>query len=210
MNNKINWWDKLKEMWILWQHDWDCKKPHALRTSGLHADTFNNWSKLVENPRLLSEVVVWIIENIKDELDKEKPDWVLGPAFWAVTIGHELARQVDTKFAFTEPKETPEWKMQVLKRFDIKPWDTVLVVEDAVSTWWSMLKSIKVLEELWANILPYVATIVNWSGSDKLWDRKIYSLYSSTPKTWQKEDCELCKCGSEALRPKANWEKFTR
>lgn len=209
MNNKINWWDKLKEMWILWQHDWDRNKPHALRTSGLHADTFNNWTKLVENPRLLSEVVTWIMENIQEELEREKPDWVLGPAFWAVTIGHELARQINTKFAFTEPKETPEWKMQVLKRFDIKPWDTVLVVEDAVSTWWSMLKSINVLEKLWAKVLPYVVTIVNWSWNDNLWERKIYSLYSYKPKTWEKENCELCKFGSEALRPKVNWDKFT-
>lgn len=209
MENKINWWDYLKTNWILWQFDWDYSKPHALWTSWKHADTFNNWSKLLENPRLLEKVVEWIIKNIEPLIEKEKPVWVVWPAFWAVTIGHELARQLWTKFAFTEPVHTENWKMQVLKRFDIKSWDTVLVVEDAISTWWSIEKTIKVLEDIWATVFPYVATIVNWSGSNKLWNREIYALYSWTPKTWNPEDCELCKGWSQALRPKANRDKFT-
>ncbi len=207
--NKTNWWDRLKEMWILWQHDGDYNKPHALWTSWLHSDTFNNWTKLVENPKLLAEVVSWIIENIKPELSEKKPDWVLWPAFWAITIWHELAKQIDSKFAFTEPIQTENWKMQVLKRFDIKPGDSVLVVEDALSTWWSIEKSIAVLEEIKAEVLDYVASIVNWSGKDEINWRKIYSLYSYIPKKWEEKDCELCKKWSTPLRPKANWDKFS-
>lgn len=209
MDKKINWWDKLKDMWILWQFDWDYTKPHALWTSWMHWDTFNNWSKLVENPRLLSEIVSWIIVDLEPLIKKEKPDWIIWPAFWAITLGHELARQLGTKFAFTEPVQTPEWKMQVLKRFDIKKWDRVLVVEDAISTWWSIVKTIAVLEGLWAKVLPFVATIVNWSWNEYLWTKKIFSLYSWIPKKWEQDDCELCKNWSIALRPKANWDKFT-
>lgn len=209
MTNKINWWDKLKEMWILWQHDGDCSKPHALLTSGKHSDAFNNGSKLVESPIMLSLVVNWMMENIDWLVEKEKPIWVVWPAFWAITIWHELARQLNTKFAFTEPVQTPEGKMQVLKRFDIKAWDTVLVVEDAITTWWSIVKTINALEEAWAIVLPYVATIVNWSWSDKLWDRQIHALFDWKMNIWENDNCELCKCGSEAMRPKANRDKFS-
>lgn len=208
MKEKINWWDKLKEMWILWQHNSDFKNPHALLTSWKHSDAFNNGSKLVENPIMLSNVVSWIIEDIEPLIKNEKPVWVVGPAFWAITIWHELARQLDTKFAFTEPVQTLEWKMQVLKRFDIKKWDTVLVVEDAITTWGSILKTINVLEELWAIVLPYVATIVNWSWSEKLGDRKICALFSWKMNIWEKDECELCKKWSGVLRPKANWNNF--
>lgn len=210
MWNKINWWDRLKEMWILWQFDWDYSKPHALWTSWLHWDTFNNWSKLVENPTLLAEVAKWIIENLTPLIKDNKPDWIIWPAFWAITLWHEIARQLWTKFAFTEPVQTLEWKMQVLKRFDVKPWDTVLVVEDAISTWWSIIKTIDVMAWLWAKVMPFVATIVNWSWNDYLWDKKIYALFSWKPKTWNKEECILCKGWSEALRPKANRDKFTK
>lgn len=209
MDNKVNWWDKLKEMWILWQHNWDCNMPHALLTSGNHSDAFNNGSKLVESPIMLSLVVDWMMQNIEWLINNDKPVWVVGPAFGAITIWHELARQLNTKFAFTEPVQTPEGKMQVLKRFDIKKWDTVLVVEDAITTWWSIIKTINVLEEIWAIVLPYVATIVNWSWTNKLGKRDIYALFDWKMNIWEKDNCELCKCWSKALRPKANRDMFT-
>ncbi len=205
-----DWGDKLKEMGILWQHDGDCDKPHALWTSGLHANTFNNGSKLLEDPNLLVEVVAGMIENLEKYMQDTKPDWVIGPAMGAVTIGHEMARQLGTKFAFTEPVQVNGEKMQVLKRFDIPEGATALVVEDAVSTGGSMVKTIDVLENIGVNVLPFVGTIVNWSGSGKLGERNIAALFSAAPRKWQSEDCELCKCGSEALRPKANWDKFTK
>ncbi len=207
---ELNWGKKLKEMGILWQHNGDCSKPHALWTSGRHANTFNNGSKLVENPKMLEEIAGGIIKNIQEQLKEEKPDWVIGPAFGAVTIGHEVARQLGTKFAFTEPVEKNGEKMQILKRFSINPGEKVLVVEDAISTGGSISKTIDVLEEVGADILPYVATVVNWSGSDNLGDRKIFALFSDKPKSWTPEECELCKCGSKPLRPKANWHKFIK
>ena len=207
---KLNWGDKLKKMGILWQHDGDCNKPHALWTSGRHANTFNNGSKLVENPKMLEEVAAGIIQNIQQQFKGEKPDWVVGPAFGAVTLGHEVARQLETKFAFTEPVEKDGEKMQILKRFSIGPGEKVLVVEDAISTGGSILKTIDVLEKVGADILPYVATVVNWSGDDKLKERKILALFSDKPKSWTAEECELCKCGSKPLRPKANWHKFQK
>ncbi len=206
-----NWGDRLKEMGILWQHDGDCQKPHALWTSGRHANTFNNGSKLVEEPTLLAEVAEGIIEKITSHSEYQKPNWVLGPAFGAVTLGHEIAKQLKTKFAFTEPVQTEKGKEQVLKRFEIGAGETVLVVEDAISTGGSMLKSIAVLEELGAEVLPYVASIVNWSGKDNLEGRKIFALFSDKPKSWESaEECPLCQCGSDALRPKANWDKFVK
>lgn len=207
---KIDWGKKLKEMEILWQHNGDYTKPHALWTSGRHADTFNNGSKLVENPVMLAEVAAGMIDNLKHHTGNQLPDWIIGPAFGAVTIGHEVARQLGTKFAFTEPVQVDGKKMQVLKRFDIGKGDKVLVVEDAISTGGSMLKTIDVLEEIGADVLPYVATVVNWSGSDKLGEREVTALFSGSPKSWEADECPLCKGGSEALRPKANWNKFIK
>lgn len=56
--------------------------------------------------------------------------------------------------------------------------------------------------------MPFVATIVNWSGSDKLCERSVIPLFADTPRKWEAEECELCECGSEALRSKANRDKL--
>ncbi len=211
MNNKEtqNWGEKLKQMGILWQHNGESSQPHALWTSGLHANTFNNSSKLIEDPKILKEVINGITKILKTHKDYKKPDWVVGPALGAVTIGYEMARQLETKFAFTEPVKVDGKKMQILKRFDIKPNDTVFVIEDAISTGGSIIKTISVLENINATVLPFVASVVNWSGSDKLGNKDIISLYSDKPKSWQQENCPLCENGSKALRPKSNWDKFT-
>jgi len=203
-----NWGEKLKSMGILWQHSGDMNEPHALWTSGRHADTFNNGSKLVESPELLAEIAGGMIELLQPLLCEGKPDWVVGPAMGAVTLGHEVARQLGTKFAFTEPVQIDGEKMQILKRFDVAAGDTVLVVEDALSTGGSMIKTVSVLEDVGAQVLPYVGTVVNWSGSDKLGERDVVALFVGSPKSWEASECELCQGGSEALRPKAHWDKF--
>ena len=206
----IDWGERLKEMDILWQHDGSPAMPHALWTSGRHANTFNNGSKLVENPSIMMQVAEGLIDKMKDDLSIVKPDWVVGPAFGAVTIAYEIAKQLGVKFAFTEPVQTESGKEQVLKRFDIKKDEKVLVVEDAITTGGSILKTIKVLEDRDVTVLSFVASVVNWSGSDKLEERKINSLFSASPKSWIESECELCKLGSEAFRPKANWSKFKK
>jgi len=206
----VNWGEKLKGMGILWQHDGDMSKPHALWTSGRHADTFNNGIKLVESPQMLAEVAFGMINQLRPLMGDSLPNYVVGPAMGAVTLGHEVARQLGTKFAFTEPVMIDGVKMQELKRFDIKAGDTVLVVEDALSTGGSMVKTINVLEEIGVNVLPYVATVVNWSGSDMLGKRRVVSLYSGTPQSWEADECPLCDGGSEPLRPKDNWDEFIK
>lgn len=207
---EIDWGKKLEEMKILWRHDGDRAKPHALLTSGNHSKGFNNGAMLVENPLMLEGVCKDMIVELDKYLDGEKPDYVCGPAMGAITIGHEVARQLGTKFAFTEPVQTDSGKMQILKRFEIPKGASVLVVEDAVSTGGSMVKTIDVLEGVGARVLPFVATIVNWSGSDMLGERKIAALFSGDIGMMKPEECELCKSGSEAFRPKANWDKFTK
>ncbi len=205
-----NWGERLKEIGVLWQHDGDYTKPHALLTSGNHSKGYNNGALLVENPKMLEGVCKDMIVELQEHLSGELPDYVCGPAMGAVTIGHEVARQLGTKFAFTEPVHTEEGKMQVLKRFEIPKGATVLVVEDAISTGGSMVKTIEVLEEAGATVLPFVATIVNWSGSNKLGEREIAALFTGDIGIMKPEECELCKCGSEALRPKAHWDKLTK
>ena len=134
MTNEIDWIKKFKDIGMLWLHDKDFNKVHALLTSGKHSDGYNNGAKLVENPRILEEVVAAMIDNSKEYLNGEIPDVIMGPAMGAITIGHEWARQLGTKFAFTEPVHTDEGKMQKLKRFDIPKGSKVLIVEDMVTT----------------------------------------------------------------------------
>lgn len=214
MTEQSVWESKLRTVGALWWHDGDMRKPHALLTSGKHSDGYSNGAKLVEQPRALAEIVAGMIESAKPFLNGETPDVVMGPAMGAITIGHEWARQLGTKFAFTEPvaTATDTKKDQVLKRFEIPAGAKVLVVEDMVTTGGSIQKSIDTLRDAGAMVYPFVPIIVDRSHGkpEALEDgREIIPLVSVDVNVWEAEECPLCKAGSEALRPKQNWTAFT-
>ena len=210
-----NWEEKLKSVEALWWHDGDPEHPHALLTSGKHCDGYCNGAKLVEQPAILAEVVAGMIENTKEHLNEEVPDVIIGPAMGAITIGHEWARQLNTRFAFTEPvlTKTDTKKGQELKRFEIPRGANVLVVEDMVTTGGSIQKTIDTLVNLNVQVYPFVPVIVDRSkGNPKALDSQysVVPLVSVNVTVWEPDACELCMSGSEALRPKANWEKLTK
>ncbi len=207
---EINWSEKLASAEALWRLNAEAAGAHAELTSGKHSDGYMNCAKIVRDPQLVAEVAAGIIANLEKESAYQKPDWVVGPAYGAVTFAHEVARQLDTKFGFTEVEYTDEGKMQVLKRFDIGSNETVLVIEDITTTGGSALKTINVLKEQGITVLPLVGLILNWSGQSEIEGNKIVSLIEAKMNVYDPDECPLCKEGREAVRPKANWEKLAR
>ncbi len=99
-----------------------------------------------------------------------------------------------------------------LARFEVKPGQKVLVVEDTISTGGSTLKTIEGIEKSGVpveNILPYIVCLVNRSGSSKLGGRDIRALLTLNITNWKAEDCPYCKAGSQVVRPKADWAALT-
>ena len=99
-----------------------------------------------------------------------------------------------------------------LARFEIARGEKVLVVKDTISTGGSTLKTIEALQRAGAapgDILPSILCLVNRSGSDALAGRRLCALITTNIHTWQPGDCPLCKAGSKAVRPKANWKELT-
>lgn len=204
-----DWVKKFEDIGALWRMNYDASGAHAKLTSGKHSDGYINCAKIVEDPQLLAEVVAAMIEKLKPKSNGELPDFVVGPAYGAITIAHEVARQLGTKFGFTEVEYTNEGKMQVMKRFDIPAGAKVLIIEDVKMTGGSAQKTIKVLEEAGIEVLPFVGFINSWNEPE-LGGREVVALISGTMNVWEPEDCPLCKEGGEAVRPKANWDQLAR
>lgn len=205
------WKKAFAEAGAFWQMNYEnMAGAHAELTSGKHSDGYINCSKLVTDPKLVEKIAAGIIEKLKAKPDFKQPDWVVGPAYGAIGYAYEVARQLGSKFGFTEVKYTDEGKMQVLSRFDITPTETVLVIEDVTTTGGSALKTVRVVEETGCTVLPMIGLIMNWSGMDEIDGYKIVSLVSGQMRVYSPEACELCKQGSHAVRPKGNWSALSR
>jgi len=203
------WFDAFSQLGALWVHDGNPKRPHALLTSGKHSNGFFNASKVVEYPQALKEACfhIFTAENMKLFA---RPMIVIGSALGAITIAHVIAELFGARCGFTEPDIVviDGEKQMVLKRFSVNSHDRVLVVEDVITTGDTTRKTIDAIEKQGAEVLPVVCVLVNRSGMSHLDGRRILALIDHPMPMWKPDECPLCKAGSEAVRPKGNWDKL--
>ncbi|MBT6690804.1 hypothetical protein HOB10_00520 [Candidatus Parcubacteria bacterium] len=208
------WMDKFKKMGALWIHDENPERPHALLTSGKHSNGYFNGSKVIKNPRVLAEACHDLLQI--SHAAQFTPRSVFGSAMGAVTIAHELARQMGIELGFTEPVETREQlditrKHMVLKRFSVVQNEKVIVAEDVMTTGGTTRKTIETLTKTGADVLGFILVLVNRSGQESLDGRRIIALIDHPMPFWEAEECPLCAQGSEAIRPKGreSWQELT-
>ena len=202
-----DWKQLFQDYGAIWMHDGKASRPHALLTSGLHSDGFVNCTFVTQHPELVQRIVT-ASDGLGTLLPREKTDWVIGSAFGAITLAYAVGAQLGARAGFTE-KDGDGMK---LARFEIAPGEKILVVEDTISTGGSTLKTVGALQKAGAapgDILPYIVCLVNRSGSETLGSRQLRALITADIQTWQPGDCPLCKAGSRAVRPKANWKELT-
>jgi len=201
-----NWKKTFEDYGAIWIHNGSPDQPHALLTSGLHSDGFVNCTFVTQHPTVLQSAVS---EGLKDVLSGTNSEWVIGSAFGAITLAHAIAYHLGARSGFTEK----DGEFMKLSRFEIPPEDRVLVVEDTITTGGSTKKTIEGIKAAGVDdsrILPYIVSLVNRSGKDDLDGRKIRALLTLDIHAWTPADCPLCKIGSQAIRPKGNWQVLTK
>jgi orotate phosphoribosyltransferase len=197
-----DWKDTFTQRGAIWVHHGNAARPHALLTSGLHSNGFVNCSRVTEDPRLLTEIVA-APDGLAARLT-DKVDWVIGSALGAVTFSYAVAHFLGAKSGFTEK----DGEAMKLARFDVRPGEKVLIVEDTISTGGSTLKTIEGVRAAGvpeASILPSIVCLVNRSGSPTLNGRELRAALTLNIHNWTEAECPLCKNGSKAVRPKSNW-----
>lgn len=217
-HDEEEWMRVFTERGAFWLHDENPKRPHALLTSGMHSNGFFNGSKVIEDPEVLGKAMHDLFQKIEQEGgelprtvgDRLKRDVVvIGSALGACDLSYELGRILQCKRGFTEPVEEDGKKTMVLKRFEIPADKHVLVVEDVFTTGGTTEQTIASIEKKGATVWPILGVLVNRSGKSNLGDRKVAAVIDRPMPMWAPEECPLCQAGSEAIRPKGNWDRLT-
>ncbi len=154
---------------------------HFLLTSGLHSDIYFEKFRLIEKPRLLSEILKELFDGLN------AIDWVVGPVVGGAIIAFEAARLMGCKAAFSEKTENG----MILKRgFDIKDKERVIVVDDVLTTGKSIKGTLNALKG--KNVLG-VYVLIDRSEEDINIEYPIKSVIKIPVKNYKPEDCPLCK-----------------
>ncbi|MEK7501711.1 MAG: phosphoribosyltransferase family protein [Patescibacteria group bacterium] len=215
------WLNKYREKGAFWLHDGNPKRPHTLLTSGKHSNGFFDSELVMEDTLLLGEACFNLVELlVKQGLELESVDRVVGPAMGAITFAHEISRNIGCERgytclrAYTEKLEVNHTGqiIMVFKRTAIRPLERILPCEDVLTTGDSVGLMTMTIASSGGVILPFVVTLVNRSGLKEVGGKKIVALIDYPMPMWTPpiEECPLCKQGSEAIHPKEvkNWARL--
>jgi len=171
------------------------REGHFLLTSGRHSPIFLQCSQVLQYPRKTELLAADLAARHRDRGIQV----VLGPAMGGVILAYEVARQLGARALYLE--KGPEGGMLLRRGFKISPGERVLVVEDAITTGGSVLKTIEAIRPLGVEIVG-VGALVDRSGGGVDLGYPLSALLTLEIPSHAPEDCPQCRAGVPLERPK--------
>jgi len=172
------------------------RKGHFRLSSGLHSGDYLQCALYLADPVRAGRAGALIAEGIR-AMGLE-PDLIVSPALGGVIIGHEAARALGRPFLFTERQDGV---MTLRRGFALAPGQSVVIVEDVVTTGKSTREVVRVLEGAGARVLA-MASMVNRSGKPNPFAPLPYhALLTVDFPVWDPESCPLCAQGAPLEKP---------
>src|SRR5919199_3158178 len=111
---------------------------HFVLSSGLHSTQYLQCALMLQHPREAEALA----RAIASHFANESVETVAAPAIGGIVIGYEVARALDAKSIWTEREAG---KMTLRRGFTVRPGESVLVVEDVITTGGSTRETVEAL-----------------------------------------------------------------
>ena len=166
---------------------------HFRLSSGLHSPGYLQCALVLQHPRE-AEALGAALGSIVRPLGAAT---VLSPAMGGVVIGQEVGRALGVRAIFAERQDGA---LTLRRGFGLDPGEKVIVVEDVVTTGGSTRETIDVARAAGAIVVGACA-IVDRSGGEQGLDVPFHALLPMDVKTFQPDECPLCKQGLPVVKP---------
>lgn len=166
---------------------------HFILSSGLHSDRYIQCALVLQHPRVAEELCV----ELGPKLGELGAKTVVGPALGGVIVAHEVARALGLRALFTERQSGV---MTLRRGFRLEPGEPMLVVEDVITTGKSTRETIECIQDAGGNVVG-VGALVDRSGGKAEFKVPKAALATLDVKTYDPDDCPLCKAGTPAVKP---------
>jgi orotate phosphoribosyltransferase len=171
---------------------------HFLLTSGLHSGSYLQCALVLQHPGAAEKLGRMLAEELR-KLAGPEIRTVASPALGGLIIGHEVARALGARFIFTE-RDAATKKMALRRGFTVTPGETVVVVEDVITTGGSTHDVVEVLQAAGANVLA-AGSIVDRSGGHAAVGVPRAALATLEVASYEPAACPLCQGGTPAVKP---------
>ena len=166
---------------------------HFRLSSGLHSPGYLQCALVLQHPRDAEELGA-ALGTIVRSLGAQT---VLSPAIGGIVIGQEVGRALGVRAIFAERQDGA---LMLRRGFALDPGEKVIVVEDVVTTGGSTRETMDVARAAGA-IVVGASAIVDRSGGKQGLDVPFHALLPMDVKTYQPEECPLCKQGLPVVKP---------
>ena len=166
---------------------------HFILSSGLHSDRYIQCALVLQYPRVAEELCT----ELAPKLGELGAKTVVGPALGGVIVAHEVARALGLRALFTERQNG---EMTLRRGFQLEPGEPVLVVEDVITTGKSTRETIECVEDAGGKVVG-VGALVDRSGGKAEFNLPKAALVTLDVKTFDPDDCPLCRSGKPAVKP---------
>jgi orotate phosphoribosyltransferase len=166
---------------------------HFRLTSGLHSPGYLQCALVLQHPHEAEACGVELAERLRG-LGAQT---VLSPALGGIVIGQEVGRALGVRAIFAERQDGA---LTLRRGFVLEPGETVVVVEDVVTTGGSTRETIEVARAAGARVVGAGAIIDRSGGGQKL-DVPFHALAQVSLPTYDPASCPLCASGQPVVKP---------
>ncbi len=171
---------------------------HFRLTSGLHSPEYLQCALVLQHPDHAEWLGARLAERIRTAAGTPDIDVVASPAVGGLIVGHEVARALGARAIFTE--RDANGKMTLRRGFSVTPDETVVVVEDVITTGGSTREVIQLMRSYGARVAA-AGSIVDRSGGSADLGVPRHALLTLSVVAYPPENCPLCAQGSTAVKP---------
>lgn len=172
---------------------------HFRLTSGLHSGEYLQCAKVLSWPAHAERLGRDLAASLQTLLGNQPVQSVVSPAIGGIVIGHEVARALGARALFTE-RDAGTNEMVLRRGFAVEPGETVVVVEDVITTGGSTREVVRTLQATGAKVLGAGSIIDRSEGAAEVGVPRV-ALHTLKVQAFQPDDCPLCRQGLPVIKP---------
>ncbi|HWS54877.1 MAG TPA: orotate phosphoribosyltransferase [Pyrinomonadaceae bacterium] len=166
---------------------------HFVLTSGLHSTHYLQCALVLQHPPEAESFG----RALAARFGGTRVETVAAPAIGGIVIGWEVARALGARSIWTEREGG---RMTLRRGFTVRPGESVLVVEDVVTTGGSTRETVEALREAGALVVG-AASIIDRSGGRADVGVARVALATLDVPAHAPDSCPLCAEGVPAIKP---------
>jgi len=182
-------------------------KGHFILSSGLHSDTYLQSAKVLMHPHLAEKICQNLAQKITSSLSKNQLTnlVVVSPAMGGVVVGFETAKHLNATAIFCE---RVNGNFELRRGFALQENQSVIVIEDVITTGKSTLETIELIKSYGANVVA-IGCLIDRQNKNNVQNlpAPIFSLLEIEVETFDSQNIPDYLQNTPAIKPGSRFLK---